>query len=297
MWGFSCPKNYVSRELGILLHSQKHHQEWISEVVMPKCNGGELFEFLANETEAWKFSEGVEYINCLPAASTFSYGFLNGLPFRQVKVTKKSPSKVDITKASNTMLLTLQKNFKGQAPEMVLFFKTPVTKNRGFSICNWWPPTATRTFQPDLHQNFQTSTGSRSRVWGTWIYSTQKKPNGAGMDVDLGCLFFCLGDVFFLQQFLFRPTCFFFPVVWWFAYVYEGVMIAILWYWRFLPWWLDVNVECWTCFWWMIVPMPPRIPTTAGPPKSCQPHISQKGLRLPTCSILPWYLSKCGVAH
>lgn len=55
MWGFSCPNNYVSRELGILLHSQKHHQEWISEVVMPKCNGGELFEFLANETEAWKF--------------------------------------------------------------------------------------------------------------------------------------------------------------------------------------------------------------------------------------------------
>ena len=109
--------------------------------------------------------------------------------------------------------------------------------------------------------------------------------------------FFVWVMFFFSNSFCFGPHVFFFPVVWWFAYVYEGVMIAILWYWRFLPWWLDVNVECWTCFWWMIVPMPPRIPTTAGPPKSCQPHISQKGLRLPTCSILPWYLSKCGVAH
>ena len=115
IWGFSCPNNYVSRELGILLHSQKHHQEWISEVVMPKCNGGELFEFLANETEAWKLLKWVEYIKLLascqqylllwlfPIDSTCIFLLNLSAIFLKSRWRKKSPSKVDITKASNTM--------------------------------------------------------------------------------------------------------------------------------------------------------------------------------------------------
>lgn len=107
-----------------------------------------------------------------------------------------------------------------------------------------------------------------------------------------GMFFFCLGDVFFFVSppvFCFGAP-FFFPVVYGDSHTFMRELwlryCDTMWYWRCLPWWLMIGADA----------SPDS--DNCGTPKSCQPHISLKGTpRLPGCSVLPWYLSKCGVAH
>lgn len=118
--------------------------------------------------------------------------------------------------------------------EMVLLFKTPLKTmvDSPYQLVSL-PPTTTRPSNrpsPKLPSPRQVPEAE----FGEPGFFTPPKKNNVLLfvPVDLGW-FFLLGWCFFLfQQFLFRHTCFLFflfPVVWWwFAYVCEGVMIAIL---------------------------------------------------------------------
>ena len=164
-----------------------------------------------------------------------------------------------------TILLTLQKKIQGPSTfEMVLQLKPRLQKNRGFSISTGEFTTHNNQNLPiDLHQNFQTSAGSRSRVWGTWIYSTQKETQMVLVWMSTWDVFVCLGDVVFV------PTVFCFGAPFFFVCFRLCMVLRIrLW----------VSYDCDTVIlcdtgdvfhdgWWL-VPMPPRIPTTAGPQKA-----------------------------